>query len=440
MAGRKGTPKALSDDARRAKNEKIRQSALATRTRRSAMDCKVYTVKIAKNRLSNAQKESLERLFLEAKWVRNALISSGDFTRDNLKNMRESVLVKTPWGVESRDVTVLGGQLAQGVLAEIKTNLKQLSSLKKRGKKVGKLRYSSRVTSVDFVQHSVSWKMNKSKRKVKLANIPGWIKVHGLAQLPDDSEYANAKLVKRDSGYFLKVTTFVPVRKKSYESGTVIGIDMGVKDGLTFSDGTKITALFEEPERVKRLRKKLNRQVKGSNKYRKTWSLINREMEKLSYKKNDAAQKIVHELKKNEYIFFQDENISSWRKKDSVARGSKKIHSGILGRVKAQLKNCERAMCLDKSVPTTQLCVCGKRNKIPLSQRIYRCECGYEEDRDVHSALNMIRLGMSLEESSPTLGQSRTPVEFRVRPAQMSFVNVCAGSGTVKREAARSLA
>ena len=159
----------------------------------------------------------------------------------------------------------------------------------------------------------------------------------------------------------------------------------------------------------------------------------------MSHKKDDSSNKIVHELAKNERIYFQDENISSWCRRRSLAGGSKRVHQGILGRVKSRLSVHNRAVMLDRFLPTTQLCVCGRKNKIPLSERMYSCECGYREDRDIHAALNMIRCGRRLNASS-TLERSRTPVEFCVRPAVMSFSDVCVGGGTVKREAVRSLA
>ena len=431
----------MSDEKRLAKNKRIKKTLKATRKRRSTMDCKVFQLKVSKTRLNGQQNEALDRLFLEAKWVRNALIASEDFTRDNLKNFRDAVPVHTPDGVEMRDIRVLGGQIAQGVLSEIKTNLRQLSSLKKNGRKVGRLKFCQEITSIDFVQAGHTWKLNTDNSTVKLANIPGWIKVRGLKQIPEGAEFGNAKLVRRASGLYIHITTFIPKVEKEVQPGTVIGVDMGIATGLTLSDGSKVNVVFGESERLRRLRRKLSRQEKGSNKYNKTWKLIKRELEKNTRRKNDAANKIVHELAKNERIFFQDENISAWKNKKSKARGSKKIHTGILGRVKSQLKTLDNAVCLDRFEPTTQLCVCGAKNKHTLDKRVYRCECGYTEDRDVHAALNMIRIGSALEqENSPGPEQTRTPVEFPVRPAEMSFTGITVGAGTVKREAARSSA
>lgn len=442
MSSRKSAPKNMSDEDRLEKNKRIKKTLKATRERRSTMDCKVFQMKVSKTRINGQQGEALNRIFLEAKWVRNALIASGEFTRDNLKNFRDTVPVHTPDGVEMRDVRVLGGQIAQGVLSEIKTNLRQLSSSKKNGHKVGRLKFCQEITSIDFVQAGNSWKLNTDNSTVKLANIPGWIKVRGLKQIPEDAEFGNAKLVRRASGLYIHITTFIPkVAKDDVQPGTVIGVDMGIATGLTFSDGSKINVAFGESERLRRLRRKLNRQVKGSNKYNKTWELIKRELEKNTRRKNDAANKIVHELAKNERIFFQDENISAWKNKKSKARGSKKIHSGILGRVKSQLKTLDNAVCLDRFEPTTQLCVCGAKNKHTLDKRVYRCTCGYIEDRDIHAALNMIRIGRFLDQNNSTgLDRIRTPVEFSVRPAEMSFAGINVGTGTVKREAARSSA
>ncbi len=40
---------------------------------------------------------------------------------------------------------------------------------------------------------------------------------------------------------------------------------------------------------------------------------------------------------------------------------------------------------------------CLKKNKILLSQRTYKCDCGYQEDRDVHAAKNMIFIALNKE-------------------------------------------
>ena len=50
---------------------------------------------------------------------------------------------------------------------------------------------------------------------------------------------------------------------------------------------------------------------------------------------------------------------------------------------------------IDKYFPSTQLCPnCEKKNKLKLSERVYSCECGYNEDRDLKSAMCIRDEGM----------------------------------------------
>ena len=96
--------------------------------------------------------------------------------------------------------------------------------------------------------------------------------------------------VRRASGLYIHITTFIPKVEKEVQPGTVIGVDMGIATGLTLSDGSKINVVFGESERLRRLRKKLSRQEKGSNKYNKTWKLIKRELEKNTRKKKRCCE------------------------------------------------------------------------------------------------------------------------------------------------------
>ncbi|WP_456437510.1 zinc ribbon domain-containing protein [Desulfurobacterium sp.] len=51
---------------------------------------------------------------------------------------------------------------------------------------------------------------------------------------------------------------------------------------------------------------------------------------------------------------------------------------------------------VDRYEPTTQVCsFCGHRQKIPLSERTYKCPlCGKEIDRDVNSAKNILKIAV----------------------------------------------
>ena len=172
---------------------------------------------------------------------------------------------------------------------------------------------------------------------------------------------------------------------------------MGIKDQLTFSNGVKVNFYVEESEQLKGLMRKLSRQVKGSNQYKRTLNRIKRIYEHLNNKKNDVVNKLNSVLNKNYIVCFQDELLNQWKRKKSKRRFSfgRKVQHGILGRVKNKLKQNSTNVMLESSVPTTQACPeCGCLTKHSLDKRKYHCNhCGFENpDRDAHSAKNMVLL------------------------------------------------
>lgn len=384
------------------KNKKISETLARTRAKREQQACKTFDLKITMNKLNLVQKEALSRTFLEAKWLKNSIIASTNINDYDTKV--KTVQVKMPDGeFETRELKTIGSQVKQTVLTQVKSNLKTLSTQKNNGRKVGRLNFAKEVNSIDLKQYGISYKF-KSATKVKIQGIPGFVKVKGSEQL-QGYELANAKLVRYPSGYHLIITAFKNKSeiKETYQNGSQIGLDMGVKTHVTLSNGEKYNVVIEETERLKRLQRKLARQVKGSNNYNKTRYLMRKEYEKMGNKKNDAANKLVHELLQYEQVFMQDESLRAWVKKNGWVKAGRKLHHSILGRVKAKLVQHERVTVLPKWAPTTQLCrgeACGALVKHPPGVEVYSCTCGYSFDRDVHAALNMIRLGLDVKIAS----------------------------------------
>ena len=112
-------------------------------------------------------------------------------------------------------------------------------------------------------------------------------------------ELANANLVKKADGYYLKVTCFINKEnfKEIQTNGKEIGLDLGIKTSITTSEGEKIDVSVGESDRLKKLQREMFRRVKGSNNRYKTINRIQREYLKLSNKKKDKANKIVSKLK-----------------------------------------------------------------------------------------------------------------------------------------------
>ena len=429
MARQKSHRKNLSDEVRLAKNARIREAGKATRARRAKMDCFTRKLKIDQSHLNNKQKEAIARLFLECKWLINSCIANGRFDNDYLKELGGKVQVKTPGGLEEREFLVLGGQLAQSVVDGLRSNLKALSKLKSKDKKVGRLRYRKQVRMVNFPQYGNSHKINREKNRVKLANIPGWMRVRGLDQLPEEAEFANCKLLDRPDGLFIVITCYTNKEPEDFAPGTSIGVDMGVKTHLTFSDGTKINALVEESERARGLRRKISRQKPGSNNRAKTIHRLEKVLAKDANKREDIANKIVHELLRNETVYYQDEPLNKWFEKQGQVRAGRRLQGSILGRVKAKLEQSSRAVMLDRYLATTATCICGCKTKHEPDKRTFVCSaCGYTDDRDIHAAKNMVRLGRSI--NAPATEHSSTLADkhfMPVAPMDYTFIGKTGG-------------
>ena len=390
--------KILDDTARLDKNKRIAQTRKENKKRRKSMDVLVRTVKIQRNKLSSSQREKLERLFLEAKWLYNTALAHDQFDEKFRKNLNHTVEVKLPNGqIETRNLEVLGGQLQQGILARMRNNLKGLSVLKKKGRKVGNLKFISEMNSIPLKQFGKTHKVRGGK--IKIANIPGWMRVSDLDQFTDEDDFANAVLIRKGKNFFVAFTIYrgkdehSSLATKKFTPDTTIGLDMGVSTHITFSDGSSVNAQVEESDRLKRLSRKLERQEKGSKAFVQTKELISNEHRKVVNKRNDAANKVSSWILGHEHVFMQDENIPSWRRKYSQARGSRSIQYGILGRIKAKLVDHPRVTVLKRSVATTATCICGEKTPHPLDKRTYFCpKCGYSAPRDLHAAKNMYRL------------------------------------------------
>jgi len=353
-------------------------------------------MKVDKSRLTKKQQEVLFMMFVEAKWCYNYLLNKMEEENfDIFKFNSKELDTITHKDKDKNDVQVtlnyLTSSLKCFVVDDICSHIKTLNKLKKKGDKVGKLSFISEYKSLKFKQYGLTHSI-LSKNKIKLQGIKKPLVIHGLKQIDkygSSYEITSAMLNKRDNNYYVYVTVFYNDEQsvKDYLNEQ-IAIDFGCQTSLTFSDGTKVNAIVEEPEKLTRLMNKLRRQVKHSNNYRKTLVKIHKVYQKSVNKKDDLANKIVHRiLSENEQIIIQDEQLNVWKH-----RHGKVIQHGVLGRVKEKLKQDKRVVVLSKFIPTTKFCYnCGNTYNISLYERTYTCpNCNHSEDRDNHAANNML--------------------------------------------------
>lgn len=388
----------MQNEAREAKNRQIAQTMKATFEKRSHQVCRVYTVKIQENKLSKLQQEQIKMMFVEARWLKNAILS---WTKQNPENK--------VWKYDTKQKTVihkdkdmndvvsefkyLPAQVKQCVQSEMIANIRTIITLQKKGlQHGGHLKFVKKVSALNLKQYGSSHKILSSKR-IRIAGVSGSILVNGLDQFINIPylEYANARLLNTPSGYYVQFTTYLDKGKIEHvgTNGKTIGIDFGCQTSLTLSNGEKINVQVQENERIKRLSLRMNRrQKKGSKNWYRTVRLLQKQYQKQTNQKNDIANKIVAKLNEYEKIVIQNEQLHNWHK----GGHGKAVQHSVLGSVKAKLKQLPKTVILDKSIPTTKLCTnCGQfHDEIKLWDRTFKCFCGIEMDRDVHAAQNMV--------------------------------------------------
>jgi putative transposase len=396
------------------KNLHIKTTLAATRLKRKSQSCHVFKIKIQENKLSKLQKDALKLLFIEAKWVYNDMIAW--IQNNDIKDYdttKQSISVKQFNGsYVSKKLQYIGSQSKQSFQTEIITCFKSLKTLSLRNYQIpGGLKFKSFKNSINLKQYNISYQIKFSKR-IKIQNLPGYFPVNGLDQINlNIYEPANAKLLNTPKGYYLAITCY-KTKTSKITNGKELGLDFGISNNITTSEGKTYNVSIQETERLKGLQRKLSRQTKGSKNWYKTIQKLNIEYQNISNKKDGATNKIVHEILQYSRVYMQDEQLSNWHKNKRKGY-SKVVQASVMGRVKAKLINQPNVVVLDRWAPTTKTCTnCGKQYKMTTNDRIFRCSCGVEADRDVHAAKNMIYFGKLIERSSGT--DALTPVDTKL--------------------------
>ena len=202
----------------------------------------------------------LQLLFLQAKWFCNMILASEDvFTFDTSITQ---VQVKKGETKETRKLDLLSSQMKQGLHDQIKQDIYDLAEKKKKGQKVGRLKFKKSVRSIPLKQYKNTYVV-EFPNKVHIQNIMGWIKVRGLKQLPKDADFTNAVLLWKHGDFYLHVAVYT-AKKENYVPEKSIGIDLGIMHQLTLSAGIVVDYTIKMPANLRRLYQNLSRKVPGS--------------------------------------------------------------------------------------------------------------------------------------------------------------------------------
>ncbi|MFA4934963.1 MAG: transposase [Candidatus Methanoperedens sp.] len=373
----------------------------------------MYEVKIDMSHLNHTTEEHLYRLFLEAKWFYNYILSQHKIF--GMDDKIHEVPVKVKDIFEMRAMRCLSSQMRQGILSRTQDNISSLSERKKKGYKIGKLKYKSEVQSIPLKQYGNTYEILDTKY-IRVQGIKQKIRVRGLKQIPEGADIANGILIHKNGNYYLSITTYQE-KEKTVCIVESVGIDFGLSKQLTLSNGTAIQYAIPVSPKLRKLARKLSRQQLHSKNWNKTRIKLNKEYEKANNIKKDIKNKVVSHLKdKCGTVCFQDENVKAWQR----IWGRKILYTSIGGIISTLKKRVHTPIEVDRMYPSTKTCSnCGNIQEIALDERVYVCKnCGKVMDRDYNSSINietegLKQVGMVRTELTPVEIESSTLTSLR---------------------------
>ena len=184
--------------------------------------------------------------------------------------------------------------------------------------------------------------------------------------------------------------------------GGEIGIDLGIKDLIICSDGTKYENrkfYKKNLKKLKTLQRHLSRKRKGSKRRQKAKLKLAKMHEKITNSREDLYHKISNDLtNKYSLICLESLNVKNMMKNHNLASSIQDASwFSLVNKIeyKAQWKGV-KVVKIDQFYPSSKTCsVCNwKKNDLTLKDREWTCpKCGTHHDRDLNAAKNILAWG-----------------------------------------------
>ena len=249
------------------------------------------------------------------------------------------------------------------------------------------------------------------RHRLKIPTL-GWVRIKEKGYIPTtkDGYMIRSGTVSVKAGrFYVSVLVEIPDVNIGNNSNEGIGIDLGLKDlaivsnGKTYRNINKSAGLKKLEKQLIREQRSLSRKYenlkKGESTQRANIRKQKLKVQKLHHKmdniRTDHINKTIAEIVKTKpsYITIEDLNVKGMMKNRCLSKAvaSQKFYEF---RTKLKAKCDENGIELrvaDRFYPSSKTCHhCGSvRKNLKLSDRIYRCECGYVADRDLNAALNL---------------------------------------------------
>ena len=237
---------------------------------------------------------------------------------------------------------------------------------------------------------------------IKLPKL-GYVKIK---QSMEVGHINNATIKRTPTGkYFVVLNVdFKPELKQN--TGGSIGIDVGIKEFYSDSNGNAVSNpkfLEKSSRKLRREQRRLSRKKKGSNNRNKQRIRVAKVHEKITNQRNDFLQKISTMLiSENQVICIEDLKIKNMMRNRKLARCISSVSWGKFFNMLEYKANWYRndIIKVPTIYPSSQTCsCCGYKNPLVknLAVRKWECpNCHTKHDRDTNAGINILNKGLSI--------------------------------------------
>lgn len=251
--------------------------------------------------------------------------------------------------------------------------------------------------------------IQRERHKIKIPTL-GWVRLKEKGYIPTDSEnYAiiSGTVSIRADRFYVSVNVEQRGNEIIQNSGEGIGIDLGVKTFATLSNG-KIFSNINKTKKIKHIQKQIKREQRSfsrklKNKVNNNYShnlykqriKIAKLYQRISNIRTDYINKCVSEIAKTkpQYVTIENLNVKGMMKNRHLSKAiSEQCFYTFRERLVSKGKmNGFEVRVADRFFPSSKMCHrCGAiKTDLRLSDRWYKCDCGYENDRDYNASLNL---------------------------------------------------
>ena len=318
---------------------------------------------------------------------------------------------------------------------------------KVKGKK-GYPKFKKNSRSVEY--KTTGWKLDEASNRKAITITDktgiGRLKLIGTHDLCFYSldQIKRVRLVKRADGYYCQFGISIDVKIESDVTNSTIGLDVGLKEFYTDSNGHKEPNprfYRQGEEKLKRLQKKVNRKFKKgpalslskgqpqSNNYKKAKQKLAKAHLRVSRQRKEHAKRLARcVVLSNDVVAYEDLKVRNLVKNHKLA---KSINDAGWYQFRVWLEYFGRkfgkiTVAVAPQYTSQDCSQCGKKVEKTLSTRTHECpHCGYVADRDENAAINILNRALSTVGHIGTnaWGESTSTLVEAIQLEQVNSVN-----------------